>query len=121
MLNIELTLLIQAINFFVTYKILDYLLVRPATTFILQDKKTVETLEKKIFDEKETLHRYEEEKKEKWHECKAYFKSTSPVGIPETVVSLVESASIEPAEISQTSLRKMKTEISDALIEMVRL
>ena len=78
MININATIIIQAINFFIVYWMLRSFLFRPVVT-IIDDEHAQKFLILSIIDQqKKSLEIQEKERKRNWFACQEYFSAHRP-------------------------------------------
>lgn len=69
MINLNLTILVQVINFLVSYFLIVNILLKPAKAFIFHKIKQVSDLNTEIIHQKNLLQNLEEDKSLRWKDC----------------------------------------------------
>ena len=117
----NLTILIQAFNFFAVYLLFRYLLFKPAVAYLKGEEKTKKHIEQKISNQQASLDEKIEEKNETWKKYQVFFRKHSPQ--PETTKLLtIEEIKKEPEilELSQKEIDHFSEHMKKALIERVQ-
>lgn len=80
-MNINATLLVQAVNFFIAYLLFRFILLRPAYTLIRQEEHDQNALEGRIVSEKEMLVHMHKDRIAQWRACQQACEPQVP-GMP---------------------------------------
>lgn len=97
-MNLNITLVVQAINFVIAYHIITKILLKPAVKRIIQEKAEDKALEDRITAEVSQRDAYLAYKNERWQECQRYFKHHIPTLVRNNNYKNYQSFSIlEPA------------------------
>lgn len=117
-MNINLTLAVQAINFFIAYVFLSKMLLKPGLDVIRAEAYDRDLLRKKVIAEQENLAKMHDYKLEQWRSCQSYFQLQRPK---------IEAAYVEPKpyaikiaqELNADQKSKLINEITQALKQKV--
>lgn len=109
-MEINCTLLVQAVNFFCAYLLLRYLIFKPVLAIIAQENKEQQKLETTIEDSLLTIEAKKETKAVQWRACQRFFAQTSP--LPEDPSSRVGTGSISMPELPESSEEQLEKEIA---------
>lgn len=110
MLDINCTIIIQMINFFIGFLMLKYLLFKPAAKHILEEENAEKSIKRKILGQKKLLEKKIEEKNQIWQKYEKYFKKNCPKKITS-----------EQNKFEETQIEAQASEISNKEIEMIAL
>lgn len=120
-MNINLTLLIQAINFWIAYSILRSLVLKPAYELIKKERAIKEKLETEISNVEQRKQFLYEKRYRIWHNGHRLFSQHAPIADVSIPPSLFTPISLPLlADIDQKKLiENMHNEIVDHLKECV--
>jgi len=77
-MNINATVIIQAINFFIVYVMLRFFLFKPAVSILDRECLEEETLLGMVNQQKKSIEIQEKERQRYWYVCREYFKTHHP-------------------------------------------
>jgi len=117
----NLTILIQAFNFFVVYLLFKYLLFKPAVAYLKSEEKTKKHVEQNISNQQVLLDKKIEDKNETWKKYQVFFRKHSPQVEPAKLLA-IEEIKKEPEilELSQKEIDQFSEHMKKALIERVQ-
>lgn len=78
-MTLNLTLLVQAIHFFIAYVLINRLLLKPALKVITDEKEKRDLLQARLEQEKMNVDRARKVMGNRWGECRAYFAHHRPL------------------------------------------
>lgn len=118
-MNVNFTLLVQAINFFIAYFLFRFIILKPGYQMIVQEKKYKEDLESLVEKDRVLLEEKKLERQAQWISCKQYCKEYIPKLPDETALfrGIVPRVSITP--LSDQDLHEMKDRIANTIISLV--
>jgi len=121
-MNINFTIIIQVINFFIGFLLLKHLLFKPALQYLQSEDKKKNNMTKKISDQQELLSIKIETKNVNWKQCQQYFsKNTPPAGQAELqAIRILEYQEPETPKISQQEIKNISKHVEYALIERLQ-
>jgi len=129
-MNINFTIVIQAINFFIGFLLLKYLLFKPALQYLQSEEKKKNNMSKKIFDQEELLNQKIEIKSDNWKTCQKYFSKTCPsleplgsaslekLGTPHA--ALQDQKEPEHIDVSEQEIKELTKHVENALTERLQ-
>lgn len=120
-MNINLTLLIQAINFIIAYFIITKIVLKPAIEVFAKETEIDQKLHQSIEIAKEKVNKKEAFKQERWQVCQRYFKQHQPESefkITETKIGKIELKrfKIPNSQTLENLAKDISTKIKDKLI-----
>jgi len=120
MINVDFTIIIQMINFFICFLMLKYLLFKPAAKYIQIEEKREEKFEEKILSQEKNLKNKVEVKNKTWTKYEQYFKKNCPKPTIEKLPVLQEIKK-EPysVEISNQEIEVLAKHAQKALLERI--
>jgi hypothetical protein len=114
-LNINLTLVIQIINFLIAYVLINSLFLKPGYRALKADEDRLRQLRGALVHEQEILAQKEHYKKDRWRSCQNYFSANRPVA-QEIAGGMKSTDAIVPLpDISQQQIAASAQEISKKL------
>lgn len=119
-MNINLTLLLQVIHFFIAYIIITKLLLKPALASIRSGEQLFKELNALVLTEKNNLQEKQLYKQKIWQSYQNSFRQNSPKVFEEE--QLIEPGKIKINKIENLSddkLQKLSQEITNALKQKV--
>ena len=78
MIEINLTLLIQAFHFLCAYLLIRFLFLKPISRIIYKEEQEHHTVLASLIKQKEQVSAIEQEKKRIWNTCQRYFAAHTP-------------------------------------------
>jgi len=115
----NLTILVQAFNFFLVYLLLKYLLFKPAVQYLKNEEREKKYIEDGISEQQNLLEQKIETKNQTWKKYQGYFKKHNPETRP-TFFTLEEmEKEPEILELSQDDIDRFSEKMQKALIERV--
>lgn len=73
------TLIVQALNFFIAYCIIDRLLVRPVTALIMRERQEENALRQEITQTETHIQQYTFDKEKAWQQYRSLFSQKMPL------------------------------------------
>jgi len=115
----NLTILIQAFNFFIVYLLLKYFLFKPVLEHLQNEEKEQKYIEKSISNQQNLLDEKIEQKNQTWKKYQNYFKKNSPQIKAELFT--IDDMEKEPEilELSEKEVNEFSKKMKKALIERV--
>jgi len=118
-MNLNVTLFVQACNFFVVYWMLRIFLFKPVVTIINNEHAQDALMMSIIGQQKTSLEIQEKERQHRWTLCREYFKAHQ---MP-TEITVVESAGdreISVQLVSASEIENLANQISTVLEEKIK-
>jgi hypothetical protein len=115
-MHINLTFVIQIVNFLVVYKVLNSLLFKPVLASLEAKQEKKSKLEKSIKNKEEELTLLEKEKKENIVTFQQHAKQTYPFIQPQHYEKPIE---VTYTKTTEADKKKLKKEVTDWLIKKV--
>jgi hypothetical protein len=119
-MNINLTLLVQVVNFIIAYLLITRLFLKPGYKALKVDEDRLRQLHDAVNDEQQVLAQKEFYKKERWRVCQNYFVAHRPSAfdVPGGVQS---TEAVEPLQgLSPQELSSIAADISKQVAERIR-
>jgi len=119
MIDVNLTLFVQAFNFLIVCLILKHLLFKPALAALNKEKKATTNLEGGISEQQSSLQEKINFKEDTWKKYQSHFLKASPSGQKKPVLMFKEE--IEPEDIKLTSAQvdQLTQQIQKSLVERI--
>lgn len=116
---VNLTLVVQAVNFFVAYLILKYLLLKPALQAIAAEDAHQQQLVSQVQENHVRIQEKKQEIQQRWRDCQEEFVQNAPaIAHDELVIRLpVRVLTLEPIHEEKVELRS--GELQNELIKKV--
>ncbi len=115
-----MTLVIQAINFFIFYILLRTFLLKPAIAIIRHDEQEQETVKNVVAQQEQSLILKEKERQKHWHICRVHFEKNRPsIDIPQWFVFKGLTPDVEPYHVEDHVIAKLIDETYHALEQKV--
>jgi F0F1-type ATP synthase membrane subunit b/b' len=108
-MNINITVLVQMINFGIAYLVLRYFLFTPAIECVEQKNVEKNSILSMIEQLRQSLDIQKKARQQQWHECQEYFKQHRPVDAKNQPIIVKKNIS------SIVSQQKMETEITHCI------
>lgn len=115
---VNLTLLVQAVNFFLAYLILKYFLLKPAIAAINAEDGIENHLVSLVHQNHQRISNKQHEIQRKWHECQKSFAQFTPILITESLIKKTTPALLIHG-INKHDVNVRAHEIEDKLIKKV--
>ena len=117
-MNINFTLVVQLINFFIAYILIERLLLRPAVAIIREEDEERFKLQNLVAFNKERLEQKEFDKQQEWRSLQEIFAKSIPRTItPE--LEVIKQVMIEPQSPDHQTVQKTIQEGTNFLIAKV--
>lgn len=118
---INITLIIQIVNFLIAYTFLRFLFFKPAYTVIKIEQQEQDAFHNILVQQNAIIARKELELQERWCECQEYFlRNTPPVKMVELFVFKHITPSVEkPVSLAPQMINELVDNIQKILIEKV--
>lgn len=118
-MNINATLFVQAINFFIAYLLFRFILLKPAYQVIWQEQKDQKQLEGRVTADERSLEVMRKNRLAQWHACQQYCKKYLPEELTKVEVFRGITPPISAYTPSSQELRSIQNRISQAIISQV--
>ncbi len=117
-MNINVTLVVQAVNFFVAYWIMRILLFKPALQVIQGEQMQQARLNTIIRQQEQSITIKEDERQKHWQACRDYFRDNKPF-IDLTKLVIKEIPEVSVPVVPQELVDKLADETQQALIQKI--
>ena len=119
-MNVNATLLVQMLNFFIAYWMLRHLLFRPVVAIIQQAEAQEQALHVIIDQHKKSLDIQEKERLRNWHACQEYFATHQPSAQQQHILSdITEDDTVKlnplPANIMTNLIIQARTALEEKI------
>ncbi len=118
-MNINATLFVQAINFFIAYLLFRFILLKPAYRAIVQEQEDQGRLEGLVAGDKRSLEDARKKQVARWVACQRYCKKYLPGQINEVELFRGITPKISVYAPSLKELHSMRERISQTIIARV--
>lgn len=119
-MTINFTLFVQIINFYIAYKILIYLFLKPILEVIKEEENKQKELVDEVTFQSEKLALKKIDKQERWRECQREFDKIKPT-IKEFNIRKIDSREISKFDTSSRDIKnKLISNLISALKEKVK-
>ncbi len=119
-MNVNATLVIQAINFSIAYILLRKFLLKPAVAVMQHEQQEQESVKIVIAQQEQSLILKENERQKNWHNCRAYFKENRPcVDAPQLFVFKGLTPDIIPHTTEDKVFAKLLADTRIALVKKI--
>jgi len=120
-MEINITIFIQAFNFFIAYLLFKHLFFKPTIVYLQNKKMAQNNIKEGITNQQLLLEKKIEKKKDEWKKCQTYFRKNSPQEKPAQLVH-IEEIKKEPeiAEVSQKEIDRFSEHMKKVIIERVQ-
>jgi hypothetical protein len=119
-MNINATLIVQAINFFIAYLLFRFILLKPAYAAIVEEQEAKAALEQLIADDKQLIESRRQALAHQWRESVAFFRKNLPEPIDQIALFKGTFPKIKLKPIEQSALAEVKTKVVRAMVEYTR-
>ncbi|KKP28133.1 MAG: ATP synthase subunit b [candidate division TM6 bacterium GW2011_GWF2_30_66] len=120
MIDVNFTIIIQMINFFICFLMLKYLLFKPTAKYLQTEEKKEEAISEKISFQENNLKNKVSEKNKTWAKYEQYFKKNCPKQTKEKLPAIKdfqkESSTIE---ISNQEIEILAKHAEKALLDRI--
>jgi hypothetical protein len=117
---INLTLVVQAFNFFIAYLLIRYVLLRPALGVLDAERAVRRQFLQEIENIKQSLTVKEQERKKRWQECQEYMaQQKPPLEVQDLYIFKDITPSLTAAPLDQRDITKAVNAVADALRSQV--
>lgn len=117
-MDINITLIIQIVNFIIAYVIIRTLLLRPAVTVIMQEEEHLALINKSIDSNNQENKAKEENMARRWTECRQEVDEHAPE-IAQAELSLLLIGGPEMPKISELDHRSIEPMADNVAAELV--
>ena len=107
-MNINITLVVQAINFFIAYWVMRIFLFKPALQVIEGEQAQQTRLNTIIRQQEQSITIKEDERQKHWQACRDYFRDNKP---------FIDLRKLAIKEIPEVSLPVVRQELVDKLAD----
>ncbi len=118
-MNINATLIVQVINFFIAYFLFRFILLKPAYTIIVEEQETKALLEQLISDDKRLIAKREQELQEQWRENYVFFKKNLPEPLDHVALFKGTAPKIKLPSLDQTGLVEVKDNLVSLIVKAI--
>lgn len=118
-MNINLTLIVQAINFFIAYCLFRFILLKPAYGTIVEEQETKASIEQLISDHQKLIERRRQEMIQYWRESSTFFRKNMPIPIDHIALFKGTYPKIK-LKSEKISLTEMQRKLVHAVVRNVR-
>ncbi len=121
-MNINATILVQAINFFIVYWMLRLFLFKPVVTIIEQENAEKSSLLSIINQQQKSLEIQEKERLRHWHVCQEYFIIHQPHMFKDfSFFGRATLTNDEPvAPLSEDTIAEIITDVEKTIVEKIK-
>ncbi len=119
MINVNATLIVQAINFFIAYLLFRFILLKPAYQVITEENQNEAELQELVSRDKMALEEKKDEQLEQWRVCKQYCKDYIPELPDEASLFRGIAPKVTISSLSKHELDTMKDRITKTIISLV--
>ena len=117
---INLTLVVQAINFFVAYYILNTVLFKHAVAIIQREDTQRNALRQAIINEHRRMQSLQEQKQEQWKQYQRSLLDQQPQNIlAEDILSIQSTPPIPQVKLSQSYLDTLTDDITTVIVQRI--
>ena len=117
-MNINITLVVQAINFFIAYWVMRIFLFKPALQVIEGEQAQQTRLNTIIRQQEQSITIKEDERQKHWQACRDYFRDNKPF-IVLTKLAIKEIPEVSLPVVRQELVDKLADETQQALIQKI--
>lgn len=103
------TILVQAIHFLIVYFVLRRFLFRPVINLIMQERTHVRQLHDSIEKRQQVIHRMESEKSEQWEKYREAFAKQAPHIVQAVSRVLPDGLQVQGEQVEVTAVELEKT------------
>jgi hypothetical protein len=122
-MNIEVnaTLIIQIINFFIAYFLFRFILLKPAYAAIQEDEEVKQSLEQLIEDDKRAIETRRQTIADQWQASHTFFKKYTPKPVDTVALykEVMPKIQLREKPLDQKTVQLMKDRISQAIIQSI--
>ncbi len=119
-MNINATLIIQAINFFIFYIVLRRFLLKPAIAIISHEEQEQESVKNIIVQQEQSLMLKEKERQKYWHDCRVHFKKSRPsIDMPQWFIFKGLTPDVEQYHVESRVIDKLASETYHSLEQKI--
>lgn len=115
-MNINSTLFVQAVNFFIAYLLFRFVLLKPAYKTIEQEDQHYKSLEELVMQDQALLEEVKQKQIDQWQACRDYCKNYVPEIYKRAILFRGIGPKIAYAPVSEQELRVLKTNLIKAII-----
>ncbi len=122
-MNVNATLIIQMLNFFITYWMLRLFLFKPVVAIIEHENAQEIVLHDIIDQQKKSLEIQEKERQRHWFLCQEYFVTHQPHSLSEKKQFLTDTTAYDTEMVTLTSADNIAhtiTDVRNALEEKIK-
>ncbi len=117
-MNINITLVVQAINFFIAYWVMSIFLFKPALQVIEGEQAQQTRLNTIIRQQEQSITIKEDERQKHWQVCRDYFRDNKPF-IDLTKLAIKKIPEVSLPVVRQELVDKLADETQQALIQKI--
>ncbi len=117
-MNVNATLVVQAVNFIITYFALRVFLFKPSVMIIDQEQKKHDSIENIIAQQKQSITLKEKERQKNWHICRLYFRKNRPA-VDTVFIFKGLTPEVKPYEIKEGVITNLINQTKQAIEQKV--
>ncbi len=117
-MNVNLTLIVQAINFFIAYGIMRIFLLKPAVQVIQDEQDQQEKVNTIIRQQKQSIIIKEGERQKYWQACRDYFEDNKPF-IDQVLLFIKKIPEVPVPVVPDDLVDKLVEETQRALVKEI--
>lgn len=118
-MTINLTLVVQMVNFLIAYALLTKLLLKPGYEAVKSDENRGRQLRALIQQSQEKLAERQTYKKNRWQRCQDYFYTNKPVVEIKPLFTLTRQTLARPPSLSADELKELAHTINSKIKKKV--
>lgn len=119
-MNVNATLVIQAINFAIAYIVLRTFLFKPAIAVIQHEQEEQEAIKNVIGQQEQSIELKEKERQKHWQLCRSYFvKNRPPVDVPSLYIFKGLTPEVEPYQVKDEVIAGLIADTTKSLEDKI--
>ena len=115
-MNINATLFVQAINFFIAYLLFRFILLKPAYQVIQQEQQEKERLENRLVADKQALMDMHNIRVVRWRSCQQFCRSYMPGELSKAEIFREIVPTMAVHALSAKERRDMTNRVSESIV-----
>lgn len=118
-MNINATLVIQVIHFFIAYLLFRFILLKPAYGAIREDEAAKVSLEQLIADDKRLVEERRQKISEQWRESSIFFQKYLPGPVEKLFFLKKIMPKVKHKPIQKEVVEKTRKQVSEAIVTAI--
>ena len=118
-MNINATLIVQVINFFIAYLLFRVILLKPAYAVMCHEQELKVSLEQRIAADKSAIEARRRESAQQWHENYLFFQKSIPIAVNQVLLFKGLMPKIKLHPIDPLALNDLKNQMIETIIQSV--